>query len=87
MTPRSRPVVDDLIEAALQGHRAGFDALYEIWFAAVWSAARRSGADGAAEDAAAAALRTAVEAGLQRRAVALAAGIPPHAETGPAREA
>ena len=51
-----------------------FDSFYEVWFAAVWSAARQSPACGAAESATAYALQKAVTERLQARAVGLAAG-------------
>jgi hypothetical protein len=44
--PRSH--LDRLVDAGLRGDRAAFEALYDIWFAAVWTAASREAGAAAA---------------------------------------
>lgn len=48
---RSRPLVEDLIAAAASHDRARFDALFEVWLAAVFSECAHSMGDRAAAEA------------------------------------
>jgi hypothetical protein len=63
-----RPLVDELILAAIAQDRATFDRLFDLWFAAVFASARRLEPDrraGPAEAVTADALRRAIVARLR----------------------
>ena len=73
MAPVRPSHVEQLVEAGLRGDRVAFDSLYEVWFAAVWSAARQDAACGDEESATAQVLQRAVADRLQGRAEPAAA--------------